>query len=72
MLSLVKKTDFGNLLRKKNSKYSNDDSMIDILDVVQMVNLIMNEFDYSCESDINSDGIVDILDIISLVLTIIR
>ena len=50
----------------------NDDNMIDILDVVQMVNLIMNEFDYSCESDINGDDIVDILDIVSLVLIIIR
>ena len=49
----------------------NNDNVVDVLDVVQMVSVIMNEFTYSCDSDINNDDIVDILDVVSLVLLII-
>ena len=49
----------------------NNDNVIDVLDVVQMVNLIMNGYDYSCEPDMNSDNVINILDIVSLVSVIL-
>ena len=45
----------------------NQDSIIDVLDIVQMVSIIMNELEISCESDINNDNLVDILDVVTII-----
>jgi len=49
----------------------NNDSMINVLDIVSIVNIIIQDPELSdiesCASDMNSDGIVDILDIVTLV-----
>ena len=55
----------------------NDDSLINILDVIQTVNIILganpnptdNEF---WAADMNQDGNIDILDIVLIVNTILR
>ncbi len=51
----------------------NNDSTINILDVVQIVNLIVGEIsDLACDADINNDNEIDVLDIISIINFIIN
>ena len=44
----------------------NQDSIINILDIVIMVNLILAA-DYSSTADINSDGTINVLDVVLLI-----
>jgi len=46
---------------------SNEDCVLDILDVVALVQIIVNGLDYEYNPDINSDGIINILDVVALV-----
>ena len=51
----------------------NNDSIINILDIVQIVNLIIWEnVILDCNADINSDNEIDVLDIISIINLIIN
>ena len=51
----------------------NNDSIINILDIVQIVNLIIWEnVILDCNADVNSDNEVDVLDIISIINLIIN
>ena len=49
----------------------NNDSMIDILDIVIMINIILGSVDYMDNGDINNDGFIDILDVVLLVNAIL-
>ena len=49
----------------------NNDSNIDILDVIQLVNIILNDINESF-ADINNDQNIDILDVIQLVNIILN
>ena len=44
----------------------NDDSTIDVLDIVALINLILNN-EYQISGDINSDGNINVLDVVQLV-----
>ena len=46
---------------------SNDDCLLDILDVVALVQIIVNGLSYDYNPDINNDGIVNVLDVVALV-----
>ena len=49
----------------------NQDSIIDILDIISIVNIIfVNEYNYL--ADINSDSIINVLDIIAIVSIILN
>jgi len=54
----------------------NDDSIVNILDIIQLVNAITGSSELteaqSCQADLNQDSIINILDIISLVNIIIN
>ena len=51
----------------------NNDSIVNILDIVQIVNLIIWEnVTIDCNADINSDDEIDVLDIISIINLIIN
>ena len=61
---------------RRNSGDINDDSLINILDVIQTVNIILgtnaNPTDYELwAADMNQDGNIDILDIVLIVNTIL-
>ena len=45
----------------------NNDSLVDILDIVYTVNIVLGLNSFTNWADINSDGIVNILDIVSIV-----
>ena len=45
----------------------NNDSLINILDVILLVNLILDGIDNSVSGDINNDGGINILDVVSIV-----
>ena len=45
---------------------SNDDGILNVLDVVAMVNLVLND-DYNEVADMNSDGTLNVLDVVLLV-----
>ena len=45
----------------------NNDSNINIIDIVQLVNLILNDENYLVSGDLNFDGMIDVIDIVSLV-----
>ena len=50
----------------------NNDSQINVIDIVQLINLILNDGDYSTTADLNFDNEVSILDIIILVNIILE
>ena len=50
----------------------NQDSIINILDVILMINIILNNDDFNDLADMNIDGIINILDIVSLVNVILN
>ena len=54
----------------------NDDSVINVLDIIQLVNAIIGTTELtetqSCQADLNQDSILNVLDIISLVNIIIN
>jgi DNA-binding beta-propeller fold protein YncE len=67
----------GGVATVKNSTYLlgdvNNDSILDILDIVLMVNYILNsEVIFTQVADMNCDGIIDILDIVNLVNIILQ
>jgi PKD repeat protein len=45
----------------------NDDSILDILDIVVLVNLVIDNPGFDSQGDINNDGILNVLDVILLV-----
>ena len=45
----------------------NQDEILNILDIIIMVNIILEGYDYQAQADMNADGSVNILDIIVLV-----
>ena len=49
----------------------NQDSVLNILDIVAIVNLIMANSEYNALADLNGDNIINILDVILLVNTIL-
>ena len=50
----------------------NGDSVINVLDVVQIVNSILNSESYNYIADINNDDSVDVLDVIEIINMIIN
>ena len=50
----------------------NNDSIINVLDVVQIVNSILNSESYNYIADINNDASVDVLDVIEIINMIIN
>ena len=44
----------------------NGDSIINVLDLVQLVNLILSGSSVSTESDMNGDGTLNVLDVVQL------
>ena len=55
----------------ENSGDLNDDTVVDIIDVVSIVNFILSDLEYACNADFNSDGYIDILDIVQMVQLIL-
>jgi len=49
----------------------NDDSNIDVLDIVVLINFILNN-DYQSNADINGDGNINVLDVVQLVNIILN
>ena len=49
----------------------NSDQVVNILDIVQMINLILGQLDYSC-SDMNNDNQLNVLDVVILVNLILE
>ena len=49
----------------------NIDGVLNVIDIVQIVDLILSEYEYTCSADSNSDGVVNILDVVELVQTIL-
>ena len=49
----------------------NDDSSIDILDIVLIVSMIIDDNEYSSIADFNGDGLVDVIDIVQIMSTIL-
>ena len=49
----------------------NLDGVLNIIDIVQIVDFILTDSEYTCSADSNSDGVVNILDIIQLVQNIL-
>ena len=49
----------------------NDDSSIDILDIVLIVSIIINNNEYSAIADFNGDGLVDVIDIVQIISIIL-
>ena len=48
--------------------YGNDNSRIDITDIVLLVNIILSESnEYDISADLNQDGFINIVDIVLLV-----
>jgi len=45
----------------------NDDGVLNVLDVVSLVNIILNGYEYISSGDMNQDGALDVLDIVTLV-----
>tara|TARA_Y100001968_G_scaffold291457_1_gene295896 strand:+ start:636 stop:3557 length:2922 start_codon:yes stop_codon:yes gene_type:complete len=45
----------------------NNDSNIDILDVIVLVDIVLGNFHFTYDSDLNNDGNIDVIDIIVLV-----
>lgn len=50
----------------------NQDEILNILDIIIMVNIILEGYDYQVQADMNEDGIINVLDIISLVNVILE
>ena len=50
----------------------NQDSIINILDVILMINIILNNDDFNDLADMNIDGIINVLDIVQLVNIILN
>ena len=48
---------------------TDDDGIVDILDIVSMINIIISS-EYYMVADMNNDGVIDILDIVLLVNSI--
>ena len=45
----------------------NGDNLINVVDVIALVTIILNDFEYNILSDINSDNVVNIVDVIRLI-----
>ena len=45
----------------------NNDSQLNIVDIIEIVNLILTNSSYQCEADANNDNIINIIDVIFLV-----
>ena len=50
----------------------NQDSLINILDVILMINIILNNDDFNDLADMNIDGVINVLDIVNLVNIILN
>ena len=50
----------------------NQDSIINILDVILMINIILNNDNFNDLADMNIDGVINVLDIVSLVNIILN
>ena len=50
----------------------NNDSVINIQDIIIMINIILELDEYSIEADINEDGIINVLDVIQLINIILE
>ena len=50
----------------------NNDTIINVIDIIILVNSILNNNDFSIDLDINADGVINILDIIELANIIIE
>jgi len=50
----------------------NNDGFVNVVDVVSIVDIILNNSEYSSSADYNSDGVVNVVDIIAIVDIIIR
>ena len=49
----------------------NLDGLINILDVIEMVSIILENYSYNELADLNSDGMVNVIDVIQLVSIIL-
>ena len=49
----------------------NDDGLLNVLDIVQIVNYVLGNLEFSdsqsSSADVNADGLVNVLDIVTLV-----
>ena len=63
---MVKIIGAWNILILREIGYANDDSVLNILDIVIIANVILGSEDFTVTADINLDGLVNILDIVSL------
>jgi hypothetical protein len=45
----------------------NNDSILNVLDIVVLVSIIVNQSDYMYNGDLNQDSVIDVLDIVLLV-----
>jgi hypothetical protein len=45
----------------------NNDTILNVLDVVIMVNIVLSELDYIECAELNNDNIINILDVVQLV-----
>ena len=45
----------------------NNDSILNVLDIVSLVSIIVNQSDYVYNGDLNQDSVIDVLDIVLLV-----
>ena len=50
----------------------NSDSVTNILDIVQIVELIITYSDYQCQTDVNEDSLMNVLDIILIIDAILN
>ena len=50
----------------------NNDSFINIIDIVQLVNIILNDGDYNYLADVNGNDIINIIDVIDIVNIILE
>ena len=50
----------------------NNDTILNVLDVVILVNIILDGYDFNPMADLNNDGSIDVLDIVNLVNIILE
>ena len=60
-------TDFAIWESCNNNGDINNDSELNVVDIIEVVNLILTSSAYECTVDINNDGMINIIDVILLV-----
>ena len=50
----------------------NDDSVVNVLDVIQIVNIALGSQELDLAADLNEDGVVNVLDVVQVVNIILE